>query len=128
MKLSVFRPEDFEIIPGWTNIEACKDIARLANNRLNEWLKTEAKKVYGKVTPPDEPWDTLRGFHTLRDERSDTHQAYLIGIEPIECSHPKEKVRGQADYINSSKTIMGYFNYICDCGAKVQVKEFEEIK
>lgn len=105
--MKFFKPEDFEIIIGWTNIEACKDVALIANAKLER----EGKVVFGA----NKWW---RELELTNQEPS--HKALLINIEAIEkCSHPIEKIRA-----NDPNVIHGF---VCLCGAKVKPREFEEI-
>lgn len=81
---------------------------------IEKKLMREAKVVYCGV----EGW-TTDPSHPMKF----THQALLIGIEPIEkCDHPAEKVRriDHKEYGNAE--------YICDCSVKVKPNSFMEIK
>ncbi len=87
--------------------------------KANEKLINLGLRVYGKVEP-----SSYTDFSS-REHESDTHKALLINLEPIkECPHPKEKVR---EFRNTNFDGPVYI-YECNCGARVQPKEFEEIK
>lgn len=130
MKLEIVRPEDFistndlattqpkeihEVLKEWQRSFAAKQ----ANARLNEWLSKNGKPVYACLS---RTW-----FETIDQcQGHASHKAWLICEKIIEkCSHPKEKVTNQGQYVDN-KVIWHCF--ICECGAKVQPKEFEEIK
>lgn len=117
LKLEIFKPEDFDYTATSAfpaAMQASAVYAALANARLNEWLKTEAKKVEchklgeSNLTNEHGPGWVAAEKSTRNQVRFPTHQALLICIEPIEkCSHPKEKVTFRPG------------GWECECGAKV---------
>ena len=113
--MNFFKPEDF----GNLYLDEVQKTA--ACSYANAKLEREGKVVYGnnKIELGTSMW-------TAQATR-DTHQALLINIEPIEkCEHPKEKVdleRGTLSWTNERG-----IHYLCECGAKMKPKEFEEVK
>lgn len=137
MKLDIFYPEDFistkdrvvtsdreshEVLKDWQRDFA----AKTANAKLNEWLEKNAKKVIGN--PEIFIWDK-----PPQRVPTDTHQALLVCIEPIEsCKHPKEKVSSKIlipdGWRGDFKDPMYSTWFACECGVIVQPKDFEEVK
>ena len=114
--MKFFKPEDFQQYCGPFNHISAKEIALIANTKLEK----EGVPVYSDNTRTGVgdlyPWCESQ-------TKEDTHKALLICIEPInKCKHPKNKVK-MKDSINNGEEW-----YKCECGAEVRPKEFEEVK
>lgn len=109
------------------------EMARLANARINEWLK-DAVKVYWKRAPSD----TFRYFNFGEEHMSgyDTHTALLIDIKEIEkmkCeSHvPKLKsnqpvgIPDTKDYF-AAALMLGCSIVCAKCGVDLKVEKWSE--
>ncbi len=112
-----FKPEDFmvDLLTYKEDISVSQIIANIANAKLER----EGKVVYKEKDPVnvwcEVTWPAL----------NHAYKALLINIEPIEkCTHPKEKVHRKWDLSSQ----MPIFWHECDCGAKVQPKEFEVVE
>jgi hypothetical protein len=106
-----FVPEDFKGDLTATEKTSLDNICRSANAKLER----EGKVVYGH--------SPLDSTFTVDQTNYDSYKALLIGIEEIKrCEHPSEKVKLFSD----SDDIFAAFH--CECGARVQPKEFEVVK
>jgi hypothetical protein len=121
--MKFFKPEDFKFSDGppktfqymVNDSVSIEEAARVANAKLER----EGKVVYTNVHKLNLTW------YESNSCKEDTHKALLINIEPIEtCKHPKEKVCSIRNIMNANEIIC----WKCECGAKVQPKEFEEVK
>lgn len=131
MKLEIFKPEDFPSCPTSINSSVytmltSHSAAHSANHRLNEWLEKNSTTVcrmpiVGRMSN----WTELTALAKIADNHTET--ALLICIEPVEeCKHPKEKIMASATYFGPGNMVLTC-KFICQCGVKVQPKEFEEI-
>jgi hypothetical protein len=118
MLIDFFKPEDFDHPDFNGNSKPPEYMAATANAKL----KHEGKIMWH--------YDNEDRWQFSGDDRHSTHRGLLINIEPIEkCTHPAEKVTSQL-MKTENKPWGGRYGTIftCECGAKVQPKEFEEIK
>lgn len=128
--MKFFKLEDFGS-PLAESISELKIYADLANEKLER----EGKIVYSSKNSdgymywsPSEKMDHMYTRHS--------HKALLINIEPInKCEHPKDKISykfGQGLKLEDIR-FPGPQKYelphwVCECGAKVQPKDFEEVR
>lgn len=123
-----FNHEDFISVSG--NFSINKESARVAQEKLDEWIKENGKVVYGCRS--QEEWHSSiqdeRIYSVISSNFKNSHyKAILINIEPLEkCKHPREKVRlmDSAAYVGGDLI----YGFMCECGSKVKPKEFEELK
>jgi hypothetical protein len=115
-----FIPSDFEI-PGIPPSWLGKSSAEISSIIANAKLERDGMKI------------TLEHGYTMGPKGGlqepiilGKHVAHIVYMEPIEkCSHPPEKVMWK--WQTPSKGPSDVVHY-CECGAKVKVKEYEEIK
>jgi len=107
--MKLFKAEDF------APLDTQEDHARNANALLEK----NCRIVYGNNSDSSNAWSEIQYSD------SDTHQAILINIQPIQkCIHSKEKV----DYIGPNLYDRGSGDYfLCECGMKVSPIGFEEV-
>lgn len=88
--------------------------AAIANAKIDR----EYLKVYGCKS--EGHW----GFNNYKLDES-THTAFILCIEPIvKCTHPPDKV---IRLTFGPENLMLY-TFQCECGAKLKITSFEEIK
>lgn len=120
-RLNIFKPSDFERTVMATSLSELRadlnkfEASDRANKILNEWLKENSVRVTGQK-------NISNGMtYSTTFQKSDTHTALLICIEPIKKCEHKEAV-----YVEShpNKT---WFE--CrDCGKALKPKGWEEEK
>lgn len=87
-----------------------------AANLANDKIWREGQPVYAFYTDRN-------SWHICSEAKNAKRRALLINLETIEtCNHPREKVKYK-DYVHNE-----FNQFVCECGAKVKPKEFEEIK
>lgn len=129
-----FKPEDFDNIafPQPYNWEIA---AARAQQIFDTWLKKNGKVVYGRHSYLI--WGESENQFEIGVKGQDKadQKAILINIEPLErCSHPKEKIKHVTKKMQSGEGTLtsGYMidltAYVCECGARVEPKEFEAIE
>ena len=146
-----FVPEDFDgpaCLSRWVKFPSYEydEILKFVTDRANTKLIKEGKIVYGFSPFPykDHPsgnyfephtWTTFHQDDKTKYAAPENHKALLINIEPIEkCTHPADKCSykwGQGIKLEDVRfpgpQIYEPGHWICECGAKVKPKEFEEI-
>lgn len=112
-----FKPEDFKEYADAKDIQ--KELVTIAQQIFDKWL-SEQPVVYMSTGA----YDNDEWTEKLED-RFRKKKARLVCIEEIKkCYHPKEKVKSKYFYSEIAEGIV----HECECGAKVQPKEFEEVK
>lgn len=118
-QMKLFTKEDFE----YTTVLSIHT-ANVANDKFNRWLYKQIR-VYGSSSGT--PWHNVSFQEKINI--SDTHQAYLVGIEEIKkCEHPKEKITWyRSQDIHAFGSLGSNIEYKCTCGARVRPSSFEEV-
>lgn len=117
--MKFFKPEDFG------NLYLDEVQRNAACSYANTKLEIEGKVVFRGIKKGD--WWAHDGDQHLGTRIFE--RALIICIEPIEkCKHPKEKIKNHPFISGENKLSEILYAYICECGAKVQPKEFEEVR
>jgi len=126
MSFKFFKAADFPIDRKNPDCFCPDHLAERANAKLEREGKiVKGSSINGSCWLEDNYRTYLQIHRTFLINTEPTHRALLINIEPIKkCTHPKEKVVGHFDCSSGVEVWKGFR---CECGVKMQPKEFEEV-